>query len=67
MKKRLDYCSYHTLQLDTTLLFGMPNRKNIYKSIPLLNGLSNTIGERDPYAPKDERIRKIQDNLKIPT
>ena len=49
----------------TRVIFAMPTEEDIYKAIPNLIGLSNTIGEQTIETPKYEKIQTIKELLKI--
>ena len=46
-------------------LFGMPSERQLLNAIPQIIGLSNSVGQRTPYDPKNERISEIRKLLKL--
>lgn len=46
-------------------LFGMPSRKDLHKATRCLIGLSNSVGERTPEDPKEDRKQEVYRLLKL--
>lgn len=46
-------------------LFDMPDEESLLAAIPQMIGLSNSVGLKTPYDPKDERIKEIRRLLKL--
>lgn len=50
----------------THRLFGLPRRKEVLEAASQLIGLSNTLGQATPDDPKEQRITKICQLLRLP-
>ncbi len=46
-------------------LFDMPSEGSLLAAIPHVIGLSNTVGKKDPYNPKDDKIKEIRRLLRL--